>query len=103
MAYKRNVGDTRESPALEIIQSLEQLGASVDYSDPHVPHLQGTRRHPLKRLATNLNDRVLQNYDGVVLITDHDVFDYDNIIKHAKLIVDTRGRFDGANKKVWLA
>lgn len=102
-AYKKNVADTRESPALEIMHNLERLGASVDYTDPHVAYLVGTRRYPKKRMGVNLTSTLLRHYDAAILITDHDAFDYDFLLKHSKLIVDTRGRFDRAHSKVWLA
>jgi UDP-N-acetyl-D-glucosamine dehydrogenase len=83
-AYKKNVDDTRESPALELIEQLARRGAIVDYSDPHVPEL-GERR------SVSLSPQGLAGYDVVLLATDHDAFDYAMLKRHAKLIVDTRG------------
>ena len=83
-AYKKNVDDTRESPALELIARLERGGARVDYSDPHVPQLG-------ERKSTSLSAASISSYDVVLLATDHDGFDYALIKRHARLIVDTRG------------
>jgi UDP-N-acetyl-D-glucosamine dehydrogenase len=87
MAYKRNVGDTRESPAIEIVRSLVRDGACVSYSDPYVPRLDVDG----KRFAsTRISPRLLERKDCVVIITDHDCFDYEMIVRHAPLVVDTR-------------
>jgi UDP-N-acetyl-D-glucosamine dehydrogenase len=84
VAYKKNVDDTRESPALELIAQLVQRGALVDYSDPHVPAL-GERR------SVALTADAVAAYDVVLLTTDHDAFDYALLKQCARLIVDTRG------------
>jgi UDP-N-acetyl-D-glucosamine dehydrogenase len=85
-AYKRNIGDVRESPALDIILLLERRGARITYSDPFVPQLQ-LDGHQLKA-----EDAVQQSgeADCVVIITDHASFDYAAILERAKLVVDTR-------------
>jgi UDP-N-acetyl-D-glucosamine dehydrogenase len=84
VAYKKNVDDIRESPALELIEQLARRGASVDYADPHVPALGERRSLPLSA------DTVAA-YDVVLLATDHDAVDYALVKRHARLIVDTRG------------
>ena len=85
VAYKRDIDDCRESPALEIIESLEDKGAHVAYHDPHVPVMklgEETRQsRPLEQL---------QQYDVVLITTDHSNIDYDAIVHDAKLVVDTR-------------
>jgi UDP-N-acetyl-D-glucosamine dehydrogenase len=85
-AYKRNIGDVRESPALDIILLLERRGARVTYSDPFVPELQ------LDGHQLTARDAVTQSgeADCVVIITDHASFDYAAILERAKLVVDTR-------------
>jgi UDP-N-acetyl-D-glucosamine dehydrogenase len=85
-AYKRNIGDVRESPALDIILLLERRGARITYSDPFVPQLQ-LDGHQLKA-----EDAVQQSgeADCVVIITDHASFDYAAILERARLVVDTR-------------
>jgi len=86
-AYKRNVGDTRESPALEIMRALVRSGARLSYSDPYVRALELDGR----RFASALiSPRLLHRQDCAVIITDHSCFDYDLIVRHAPLVVDTR-------------
>jgi len=87
VAYKRGVGDIRESPALEIIASLRQKGAEVAYVDPHVPTvtLDGT---VLK--AAELTEGELSAADCVLILTDHPEFDYRRVVETAALVVDTR-------------
>ena len=101
IAYKKNVDDMRESPSVEVMDRLHKLGAVVSYSDPHVPefpHIPGHHYFDLKSEA--LTPETVAQYDCVVLTTDHDKFDYDMITEHAKLIVDTRGKFPAKNPKV---
>ena len=94
VAYKKNVDDTRESPALELMEQLARRGASVDYSDPHVPVL-GARK------SVSLTADTVAAYDVVLLATDHDAFDYALIKERARLIVDTRGVYlDSASNVV---
>jgi len=99
VAYKKNVDDMRESPALELMEILGEKGAHVDYSDPHVPALPKTRRHHFESASVALDAETVARYDAVLLATDHDAVDYDLIRKHARLIVDTRGVYasGGAN------
>jgi UDP-N-acetyl-D-glucosamine dehydrogenase len=99
VAYKKNVDDMRESPALELMEILGEKGAHVDYSDPHVPALPKTRRHHIESASVALDAETVARYDAVLLATDHDAVDYDLIRKHARLIVDTRGVYasGGAN------
>jgi len=97
VAYKPNVSDTRESPALDIITLLQRKGAKITYSDPYVPQL---RLRGLSLKARPLNGNVLKAADCAVLITNHDAFDYEYIWKNARLIVDTRNAFKNFDKKV---
>lgn len=87
VAYKRGVGDTRESPALEIVKLLRARGAEVSYADPHVPSvvIDGV---PLK--ATELTDEALAAADCVLILTDHREFDYRHTVEIAPMIVDAR-------------
>lgn len=91
LAYKKNVDDPRESPAMEIMEILRSKGADLCYSDPHVPVFPPMRRHQFELQSVELTPEALQNLDCVLLITDHDDFPYDLIAAHASLIVDTRG------------
>ena len=93
IAYKKNVGDMRESPAVEIMELLQTKGAIVSYSDPHVRTFPAMRRHHFDLNSVALVAGTLASFDCVLLATDHDDFDYALIAQHAKLIVDTRGKF----------
>jgi UDP-N-acetyl-D-glucosamine dehydrogenase len=93
IAYKKNVDDMRESPSVVLMEKLRDLGAKVDYSDPHVPHFPPMRHHQFDLTSVNLSEKTLADYDCVLLATDHDRFDYELIERHASLIVDSRGRY----------
>jgi UDP-N-acetyl-D-glucosamine dehydrogenase len=92
LAYKKNVDDTRESPALRLIELLEERGATVDYHDPFVPKIPPTRHYgPIAgRASVALTPATIANYDAVVIVTDHDAVDYAAVARSAKLVVDTR-------------
>ena len=101
ISYKKNVDDMRESPSVEVMDRLHKLGADIAYSDPHVavfPHIPG--HHCFNLSNTPITAETLASFDCVVLTTDHDKFDYPLIAEHAKLIVDTRGRFRDGSPKV---
>jgi UDP-N-acetyl-D-glucosamine dehydrogenase len=87
VAYKRNIDDVRESPALDIIHLLRQRGAEVTYSDPFVPKLRF--EHGVDLMAQNLS-AMCATADCVVIVTDHASFDYESVVRDSKLIVDTR-------------
>ena len=93
LAYKKNVGDPRESPAAEILDILVEKGASVAYSDPHVPRFPRMRNYSFELASEPVTADNLARFDAVVLTTDHDAFDYALIKEHAKLIIDSRGRY----------
>jgi UDP-N-acetyl-D-glucosamine dehydrogenase len=93
IAYKKNVDDMRESPAVELMELLVKKGARVDYSDPHVPVFPKMREHSFDLKSVSLTAEVLAAYDACLVATDHDAFDYALIQKHAKLIVDSRGKY----------
>ena len=95
LAYKKNIDDTRESPAVEILDLLQAKGAEVAYSDPHVPVFPRKRHYHFDLQSVPLNAETLASYDCAVLATDHDRFDYELLQRHARLIVDTRGRLTG--------
>ena len=101
IAYKKNVDDMRESPSVEIMERLAHLGAKVAYSDPHVPVFPRIPEHTYFDLQSEaLTAENIAQFDCIVLTTDHDKFDYALLQKHAKLIVDTRGKFSGKNANV---
>src|SRR2546425_542391 len=84
VAYKKDIDDVRESPALDIIQLLERRGARLTYSDPHVPHVR------LDGLDRCSDEAAIATADCVVIVTDHSGFDYKSMAEKALLIVDTR-------------
>ncbi|HKM37644.1 MAG TPA: UDP-N-acetyl-D-glucosamine 6-dehydrogenase [Thiopseudomonas sp.] len=91
ISYKKNVDDMRESPSVEVMELIQAKGATVAYSDPHVPVFPKMRAHNFDLSSTPISAETLAGFDAVVLTTNHDGFDYDLIKQHAKLIVDTRG------------
>lgn len=95
LAYKKNIDDTRESPAVEIMDLLQAKGADIDYSDPHVPVFPHKRDYHFDLRSVPLNEETVDRYDCVVLATDHDAFDYALLASKAKIFVDTRGRMQG--------
>jgi len=104
-AYKRDVEDVRESPAIRIIQLLQERLANVSYCDPHVPRLK-TRHLERTLSAQPLTPEVIESSDAVVIVTDHSAVDYELILRHAKLVVDTRNataRFRRPSHKVIMA
>jgi len=90
LAYKKDVDDLRESPSIELIEMLRERGAKVDYNDPHIPRTPKQREHNLGLVSKKLTDKTLRAYDCVLIATDHSAYDYDWIVNHAKLVVDTR-------------
>ena len=100
VAYKKNVDDLRETPVFRLMELIIEREAHVDYYDPYVPQLTKTRDYDFQMSSIDLSAEKLANYDLVILTTDHDEFDYDFIKKEAKLIIDTRGRFNNSEKVV---
>lgn len=93
IAYKCDVDDMRESPSLHIMEILREKGAFVAYSDPYVPHFPKMREHQFELSSEVLTPDNISRFDCVILATQHKVFDYEMIAKHAHLIIDTRGGF----------
>lgn len=93
IAYKKNVDDMRESPSVFIMEKLRDLGADVQYSDPHVPVFPKMREHFFDLSSIALDEAVIADFDCVLIGTDHDKVDYSMICDHAHLIVDARGRY----------
>ncbi len=87
VAYKKDIDDTRESPALDVIELLENKGADVKYNDPYVPELFLNGR---TRKSAELTEKLLHDVDCVVITTDHSDYDYNWIVKNSKLVVDTK-------------
>ncbi|TDB60635.1 nucleotide sugar dehydrogenase [Photorhabdus khanii] len=93
IAYKKNVDDMRESPSVHIMERLRDLGANIEYSDPHVPVFPKMREHHFNLISQPITEKTLKTFDCVILATDHDKFNYEFIVNNAKLIVDTRGKY----------
>jgi UDP-N-acetyl-D-glucosamine dehydrogenase len=91
VAYKKDVDDPRESPSFELMDLLAARQAIVTYNDPHVPRLPKMRHHELPEMTSMpLDAKFLAGQDCVLIATDHSAYDYDFIVKHSKLVVDTR-------------
>ncbi|SIO55405.1 UDP-N-acetyl-D-glucosamine dehydrogenase [Singulisphaera sp. GP187] len=90
-AYKPNVDDCRESPAVELMELLQDRGATVSYSDPHVPALPLMRGRTVRLESTPLSAETLSAQDCVLIATDHKAFDWELILTHSSLVIDTRG------------
>ena len=102
IAYKRDIDDVRESPALDVMAVLQQKGAEVSYHDPYIPAVAGRDWPGAIDISTvDLNAERMRSSDCVVIITDHKAFDYGALTKHARLIVDTRNAIKGAHPHVF--
>jgi len=96
IAYKRDIDDMRESPSLKLIELLEEKGAKVDYHDSHIPVIPHTREHDNLSGREGVSLEGVGNYDCVLIATDHTDVEYKDIVKKAKLIVDTRHAIPGS-------
>jgi UDP-N-acetyl-D-glucosamine dehydrogenase len=91
VAYKKDVDDVRESPALEIMKLLKERGAELSYSDPYIPRLHRMRQYDFSYMSSvPLNPDALKNADLVLIATDHTDIDYQLVVDHARIVVDTR-------------
>jgi UDP-N-acetyl-D-glucosamine dehydrogenase len=91
VAYKKDVDDPRESPSFELMELLLKRGAELTYSDPHVPRLPQMRHFDLPAIESQeLTPKFLSSLDAILIATDHTAFDYDVMVKHAPLVIDTR-------------
>jgi UDP-N-acetyl-D-glucosamine dehydrogenase len=96
VAYKKDIDDLRESPALTIIELLQKEGASVDYNDPYIPLVGKGRKYDLQMKSTALD--TLGVYDCVLIVTNHSCYDYAEIVEKSQLVVDTRNATKGMNR-----
>ena len=104
LAYKKNVDDIRESPSLKLIELLQERGAKVDYNDEFVKSIPELRKYKFNKKSVKLSKENLNKYDLVLMSTDHDYYDHKFIVKHSKLIVDSRNAFkDFKNSKIYKA
>jgi UDP-N-acetyl-D-glucosamine dehydrogenase len=93
VAYKKDIDDLRESPALTIIELLQQAGAEVSYNDPYFPFIGKGRKYDLQMKRTPLEN--LGQYDCVLIVTDHSDYDFKKIVQESQLVVDTRNATRG--------
>lgn len=94
-AYKKNIDDVRESPALKLMELIDERGGLCEFHDPHVAALPPTRRHPRLsgKASVPLAAEALKGFDAVLVATDHDEVDYALVAAHARVLVDTRNVF----------
>jgi UDP-N-acetyl-D-glucosamine dehydrogenase len=95
VAYKKDIDDLRESPALTIIELLRKEGAHVAYHDPYFPFVGRGRKYDLQMKCAELTN--LEEYDCILIVTDHSDYDYRHIVDEAQLVVDTRNATRGIN------
>ncbi len=93
LAYKKDIDDLRESPSLTVIELLQKRGAQVFYNDPYFPRVGRGRHYNLNMTCTPLDK--LEQYDCVMIVTDHSDYDYQRIVKESQLVVDTRNATKG--------
>jgi UDP-N-acetyl-D-glucosamine dehydrogenase len=99
VAYKKDIDDLRESPALTIIELLQKEGATVSYHDPYFPFVGRGRKYDLQMKCASLDN--ISDYDCVLIVTDHSDYDYKKIVTQAKLVVDSRNATRGIkNEKI---
>lgn len=91
MAYKKDIDDPRESPSFRLMELLLAAGGDVSYNDPHIPRLPRMRHYQVPRLESQaLTPEYVGAQDCVLIATDHSVYDYESIVAHAQLVIDTR-------------
>ncbi len=100
IAYKKDVDDMRESPSVELMEQLEEKGAIVEYSDPHVPIFPKMREHNFDLESVELTSKKIAEYDVLLLATNHSKFDYKMLKENAQIIVDTRGVYTEAASNI---
>jgi UDP-N-acetyl-D-glucosamine dehydrogenase len=104
VAYKKDVDDLRESPSLKLLELLTERGAQLEYNDPYFPALHRMRHYDFSNMrSVELTPERLGSYDCVLIATDHSSYDYDAIVRHSKLVVDTRNatrKLKGAREKI---
>lgn len=101
VAYKKNVDDVRESPAFRLWELLVERGAKVDYHDPYVPAIPSLREHPEYAgiQSVEVTAQSLSKYTAVIVVTDHSGVDYKSIVRHSRIVLDTRNACAGISSK----
>lgn len=100
MAYKKDIDDTRESPSFKLLEILHQKGAEVSYNDPYLPTLKPVRRYSYNLTSVSLTAENLKSFDCILIATNHSNYDYDFILEHSRLIVDTRNVFSKQRSEI---
>jgi UDP-N-acetyl-D-glucosamine dehydrogenase len=97
LAYKADVDDMRESPTFHLMDKLQDLGAEIDYYDPHIPEITPTREHAAwtGKRSTEWTERAIRDFDAVIVSTHHSAFNMSELAAWAQLIIDTRNSFGG--------
>jgi UDP-N-acetyl-D-glucosamine dehydrogenase len=91
MAYKKDVDDIRESPSLKLMELLQQQGALVVYNDPFIPKLPRLRHYKFHSIkSVQLSAEILKKQDAIIISTDHSAYDYPWLVRHSRLVIDTR-------------
>ena len=91
MSYKKDIDDLRESPTLKLMEILERKGAHVDYNDPYFLELHPMRHYSYEhKKSVEITAPNLARYDAVLISTNHSLYDWDFIVKHSRVVVDTR-------------
>lgn len=106
VAYKKDVDDERESPSYVIMKMLLERGAEVSYNDPWIPQLRPTRKHNFHMKSIPLTPEILAEADAVIIVTDHSAYDFADIVRHSRLVIDTRNAtkgITGAGEKIVMA
>lgn len=95
LAYKKDIDDVRESPSLKLIELFLSRGAKVEYNDPYIPKTKRMRQYDFQMESVSLTEDNLASYDCVVISTNHAAYDYGFIVRHSRLIIDTRNATKG--------
>jgi len=106
IAYKKDVDDDRESPGYAIMKMLLEKGGIVTYNDPWIPKLHTTRKYNFQMKSTPITQEFLAEMDAVIIVTDHTDYDFDEIVRHSNLVIDTRNAtkgIKGAKEKIVMA
>ena len=90
VAYKKDVDDMRESPALEILDLLRERGAEIHYNDPYIPKIPRLRKYEFDLKSSALTETLLKDMDAVIIVTDHSSYDYEWIAGNSNIVLDTR-------------
>ena len=99
-SYKKNINDIRESPALKILNLLDEKKAKLQYSDPFVPYLNIEKK---EMKSTQITKKIISSHDLIIIVTDHDQFDFDLVKRYSNIILDTRGVYNKLTKKIFRA